>query len=61
VAGHTPMLTLVLAVDQSFWMMFSVPQVPDSYWSAPVDQSSLTTASIQLMLVWDVKVCFATG
>ena len=29
--GHTAMPTLVLAVDQSFWMMSSVPQVPGSY------------------------------
>ena len=31
VAGHTAMPTLVLAVDQSSWMMFSVLQVPASY------------------------------
>ena len=28
---HTSMLTLVWAVDQSFWMMFNVPQLPASY------------------------------
>ena len=27
----TAMLTLALAVDQSFWMMFSVPQAPGGY------------------------------
>ena len=38
VAGHIAMPTLVLAVDQSFWMMYSVPQVPANYWNAIVDQ-----------------------
>ena len=38
VAGHIAMPTLVLAVDQSFWMMSSVAQVTTSYWSAIVDQ-----------------------
>jgi len=31
VVGHTAMPTLVLAVVQSFWMMFSVSQVLTSY------------------------------
>ena len=31
VAGHTAMPTLVLVVDQSFLMMFSVPQLQASY------------------------------
>ena len=31
VAEHTAMLTLVLGVDQSLWMMSSVPQVLTSY------------------------------
>ena len=57
VAGHTAMLTLVLAVDQSSWMMYSVPQVPANYWSATVNQFWAITASTQLMLVWNVKVC----
>ena len=30
-AEHTAMLTLVLALDQSSWMMFGVLQVPVSY------------------------------
>ena len=36
---HTVMPTLVLAVDQYSWMMFSVAQVLVSYQSATVDQS----------------------
>ena len=31
VAGHTAMPTLVLAVDQFSWMMYSVPQVLANY------------------------------
>ena len=31
VVGHTAMLTSVLAVDLSFWMMCGVSQVPASY------------------------------
>jgi len=42
---------LVLAVDQSFWMMFSAAQVLVSYWSALAGQSCPTTASTLLMLV----------
>jgi len=57
VAEHTPMPTLVLVLVLSSWMMSSVLQVLASYWSAPVDQSYHTTASILLMLVLDVKVC----
>ena len=57
--GHTamPISVLVAIVDQSTWMMSSVPQVPASYWSVLADQSSLTTAAILLMLEWVVKVC----
>ena len=50
------MPTLVLAVDQYSWMMSGVVQVPTSYWSALADQSSHTTASTLLMLVWFVTV-----
>ena len=53
---HTAMLTLVLVLAPSSWMMSSVLQVLASCWSAQVDQSCLTTASILLMLVLDVKV-----
>ena len=56
VAGHTVMPTLVLAVGRSFWMMSNVPQALANCWSATVSQSSLTTASTLLMLVWVVKV-----
>ena len=54
--GLTAMLTLVLAGDQSSWMMSSVPQVPASYWSVLAGQSCHTTVSILLMLVWGVEV-----
>ena len=50
------MPTLVLAVDQSLWMMSSVPQVPANYWSALADQFCHTTVVTLLMLVWGVKV-----
>jgi len=56
VVGHTAMLTLVLAVDLSSWMMSIVPHVPLSYWSVGVDQFCLTTVFIRLMLVPNVKV-----
>ena len=56
VAGHTVMPTLVLAVGRSFWMMSNVPQALANCWSATVSQSSLTTASTLLMLVWVAKV-----
>ena len=51
VAGHIAMHTLVLAVDQSFWMMSSVPQVPASCWNAIVGQFWLIIVSTLLMLV----------
>ena len=53
---HTAMLTLVLVLAPSSWMMSSVLQVQASCWSVPVDQSCLTTASILLKLVLGVKV-----
>ena len=56
VVEHTAVLTLVLAVDQSFWMMSNVPQAQASYWNATVVQSCHTTASTLLMLVLGVKV-----
>ena len=31
VVVHSPMVILVLVVDQSSWMMYSVPQLPASY------------------------------
>ena len=51
VEKHTVVLTLVLAVDQSSWMMSTAPQVADSYWNATVDQSYPTTVSTFLMPV----------
>ena len=53
---HIAMLTLVLVLVPSTWMMSSVLQVLASYWSAPVGQSYLITVFTLLMLVWDVKV-----
>ena len=35
---HITMLTLVLVLDPSTWMMLLVPQVLPSYWSALADQ-----------------------
>ena len=45
-----------MVVDQSSWMMSSVPQVLADFWSVPAVQSCYTAASILLMLVWVVKV-----
>ena len=50
------MHTLVLAMDQSSWTMFSVLQVSASYWSALAAQFYCTVVSILMMLGWDVKV-----
>ena len=55
-AQHTTMPTLVLAVDQSSWMMLSAPQVPASYWNALAAQFYHTIVSTLMMLGWDVKV-----
>ena len=53
-------LTCITAVYNVYCMhdtlKSSVVQVLASYWSAPVDQSYHTTASILMMLVLDVKV-----
>ena len=54
---HTAMPTLVLAVDQSFWIMSSVPHVLASYLSAIAGQSYPTTVPTLRMLVLLVKVC----
>ena len=56
VARHTAEPTLVLAVDQSSWMMFGVPQVPASYYSVLAEESCHTTVATLKMLVWNVKV-----
>ena len=52
------MLSLVLVLDLSTWMMLLVLQVLVSYWSALAGQSQHTTAFTLLMLVWDVMVIF---
>jgi len=52
------MLTLVLVLDPSTWMMLLVLQVLANYWSALAGQSWLITVFILLMLVWGVKVLF---
>ena len=54
--GHSAMLTLVLELAPSSWMMSSVFQVPANYWSVLVIQLQPITVFTQLMLVWDVKV-----
>ena len=48
---------LVLAVDQSSWMMSSALQVPNTYWNVPACESYFITAFTLLMLVLVVKVC----
>ena len=52
------MLTLVVVLDQSTWMMLLVLQVLVSYWSVLAGQSCHITVFILLMLVWGVKVLF---
>ena len=53
------MLTLVLVLDPSTWMMLVVLQVLASYWSVIADQSQVITVLTLLMLVWGVKVAFS--
>ena len=53
---HITMLSLVLVLDPSTWMMLLVLQVIANYWSALADQSWHITVIIVLMLVWVVKV-----
>ena len=55
---HITMLSLVLVLDPSTWMMLLVLQVLVSYWNALAGQSWCITVIILLMLVWDVKVTF---
>ena len=50
------MLSLVLVLDPSTWMMLLVLQVLASYWNALADQSLHMTVFTLLMLVWGVKV-----
>ena len=60
VARFILVLTLVLGVHRSSWMISSVPQVLTSYLSVQAGQSCHTTVTILMMLVWVVKVCGAT-
>ena len=53
---HIAMLTLVLVLAPSTWMMLLVLQVLASYWSAIAGQSQVITVYTLLMLVWGVKV-----
>ena len=55
-AGYSGMLSLVLVLVPSFWMMSSAAQVLASYLSAPVGQSCPMTAFTLMMLVLGVKV-----
>ena len=55
---HITMLSLVLVLDQSTWMMLRVIQVIASYWSVLADQSWHITVITLLMLVLGVKVWF---
>ena len=57
---HITMLSLVLVLGPSTWMMLLVPQVLVSYWSATAGQSQDTTVFTLLMLVWGVKVLFSS-
>ena len=52
-----PVLTLVLAVDRSSWMMSTAPRLLTSYLSVPAGQFCPTTATTLMMLVWVVMVC----
>ena len=56
---HIGMLSLVLVLDPSTWMMLLVLQVLASYWSALADKFQVTTVFTLLMLVWGVKVIFS--
>ena len=55
---HTAMLSLVLVLDQSIWMMLRVLQVIVSYWSALAGQSRGITVITLRMLVWGAKVIY---
>ena len=55
---HTTVLSLVLVLVPSTWMMLLVLQVIVSYWNALAGQSWCITVIILLMLVWGVKVRF---
>ena len=50
------MLSLVLVLAPSTWMMLLVLQMLISYWNALADKFWHITVIIMLMLVWVVKV-----
>ena len=52
------MLSLVLVLDPSTWMMLLVLQVLANYWSALAVLSQDIIVLTLLMLVWGVKVAF---
>ena len=53
------MLSLVLVLAPSTWMMLLVLQVLANYWSVLAGQSQVMTVFTLLMLVLDVKVIFS--
>ena len=53
------MLSLVLVLDPSTWMMLYVLQVLANYWSATASQFQLIIVLTLLMLVLGVKVIFS--
>ena len=55
---HIAMLSLVLVLVPSTWMMLLVLQVLVSYWNAPANQSQVITVYTLRMLVWDAKVIY---
>ena len=55
------MLSLVLVLGPSTWMMLVVIQVIVNYWSAIVVQFYHIIVFTLLMLVWDVKVIFLSA
>ena len=55
---HIAMLSLVLVLDPSTWMMLCVLQVLANYWSAPAGQFQVIIVLTLPMLVLAVKVIF---
>jgi len=58
VEPHITVLTLVLVLGPSTWMMLLVLQVLISYWSVLAHQSQVITVYTLLMLVLGVKVIY---
>ena len=56
VEGRIAMLTLVLVLGPSTWMMLLVLQVLAAFWSALAGQSYHITVITFMMLVWGVQV-----